>query len=66
MDENQELKYRLARLQMKHRDLKIAIEREMVTQLPNQILIQSYKKEKLILKDQISKIENELLPDIIA
>jgi hypothetical protein len=32
----------------------------------DQLQMQRLKKRKLMLKDQISKIESELLPDIIA
>jgi len=32
----------------------------------NQLQLQRLKKRKLALKDQIKKIESELLPDIIA
>ncbi|HEY1433642.1 MAG TPA: DUF465 domain-containing protein, partial [Stellaceae bacterium] len=32
----------------------------------DQLQLQRLKKRKLLLKDQISKIESELLPDIIA
>jgi hypothetical protein len=32
----------------------------------DQVQLQRLKKRKLLLKDQIAKIENELLPDIIA
>jgi hypothetical protein len=32
----------------------------------DQLELQRLKKRKLLLKDQITKIESELLPDIIA
>jgi hypothetical protein len=32
----------------------------------NQLQIQRLKKRKLVLKDQITKLESQLLPDIIA
>jgi hypothetical protein len=32
----------------------------------NQLQIQRMKKRKLVLKDQIIKLESQLLPDIIA
>ena len=32
----------------------------------DQLQLQRFKKRKLMLKDQIAKIESELLPDIIA
>ncbi|HJN24738.1 MAG TPA: DUF465 domain-containing protein [Rhodospirillales bacterium] len=32
----------------------------------NQIQVQRLKKRKLSIKDQISSLENQILPDIIA
>jgi hypothetical protein len=67
MDLNVEaLKARLAELKTEHRDLDDVIAR-IVERAPfDQIQLQRLKKRKLMLKDQISKIESELLPDIIA
>ncbi len=66
----QELRKRLNTLQSEHRDLDAAIaalteagrERGYVDQLQ----IARLKKRKLGLKDQISAVEDTLLPDIIA
>ena len=60
------LRAKLAALKSEHRDLD-----DVITQLAqrapfNQLELQRMKKRKLLLKDQISKIESELLPDIIA
>ncbi len=60
------LRARLAALSIEHRDLDGVIAR-MAERLPfDQLQLQRLKKRKLALKDQISKIESELLPDIIA
>ncbi len=60
------LKAKLGALKTEHRDLDDAIAR-IAERLPfDQLQIQRLKKRKLMLKDQISKIESELLPDIIA
>jgi hypothetical protein len=60
------LKAKLAALKIEHRDLDDVIAR-IVERAPfDQIQLQRLKKRKLLLKDQISKIESELLPDIIA
>lgn len=60
------LKAKLAELKTEHRDLDDVIAR-LGDQGPfNQLQLQRLKKRKLMLKDQISKIESELLPDIIA
>jgi hypothetical protein len=60
------LKARLAALKTEHRDLDEVIAR-IVERAPfDQLQLQRLKKRKLLLKDQILKIESELLPDIIA
>jgi hypothetical protein len=60
------LKSKLAALVVEHRDLDDVIAR-IAERMPfDQLQLQRLKKRKLALKDQISKIESELLPDIIA
>lgn len=60
------LQQKLANLRAEHRDLDDAINALAEQAHANQIQIQRMKKRKLALKDQILKIENLLLPDIIA
>ena len=60
------LKAKLAALKTEHRDLDDVIARLAVRFPFYQLQLQRLKKRKLLLKDQISKIESELLPDIIA
>ena len=60
------LKVRLADLKTEHRDLDEVIARITEQRPFDQLQIQRLKKRKLMLKDQISRIESELLPDIIA
>ena len=60
------LKAKLAALTSEHRDLDDVIAR-IAERVPfDQLQLQRLKKRKLLLKDQISKLESELLPDIIA
>lgn len=60
------LRAKLAALKSEHRDLDDIIA-QLVKRVPfDQLELQRMKKRKLLLKDQISKIESELLPDIIA
>lgn len=60
------LKEKLVSLQSEHRDLDDVIAR-LAEEVPfNQLQIQRLKKRKLMLKDQIMRIESMLLPDIIA
>jgi hypothetical protein len=60
------LKAKLAALKTEHRDLDELIARLDARGPFDQLQLQRLKKRKLMLKDQISKIESELLPDIIA
>jgi hypothetical protein len=60
------LKAKLTALKIEHRDLDDVIARIAEARPFDQLLLQRLKKRKLLLKDQISKIESELLPDIIA
>jgi len=60
------LRAKLAALKSEHRDLDDVITRLAQRAPFNQLELQRMKKRKLLLKDQISKIESELLPDIIA
>jgi len=60
------LKAKLAALKSEHRDLDEVIARISQHAPFDQLQLQRLKKRKLLLKDQISQIESELLPDIIA
>ena len=60
------LKAKLAALRTEHRDLDDVIARLGERAPFDQLQLQRLKKRKLMLKDQILKIESELLPDIIA
>ncbi len=65
MDET-ELRETLARLLEEHRDLDHAITAMVESGVRDQLIMTRLKKRKLQLKDQIAKIEDALLPDIIA
>jgi hypothetical protein len=64
--EAEALRAKLAVLKTEHRDLDDVIARIVECAPFDQLQIQPLKKRKLMLKDQINKIESELLPDIIA
>lgn len=64
-DENA-LRAELAKLLQEHRDLDAAIEALMAAPSADQIQVQRFKKRKLVLRDRISFIEDQLTPDIIA
>ena len=61
-----ELQKRLDMLRSEHRDLDAAIAALTEAGSTDQLQIARLKKRKLKLKDQISIIEDTLLPDIIA
>jgi hypothetical protein len=60
------LKARLAVLREEHQDLDAAIAALIAQPATDQLRIQRLKKKKLLLKDEISRIEDALIPDIIA
>ncbi len=66
MDETDALKKKLLELKKEHRRLDGKIARLEDARPFNQLEVQRLKKRKLALKDRIIKIENDLLPDIIA
>ncbi|WP_041527892.1 YdcH family protein [Paracoccus aminophilus] len=57
---------RLAVLKREHRDLDEAIIALTSQTLTSSLTLQRLKKQKLALKDRISRIEDDLTPDIIA
>jgi hypothetical protein len=65
-EEESELRAQLARLRQEHRDLDAAIEALQVAPGADILQIQRLKKRKLVLRDRIGFIEDQLTPDIIA
>lgn len=66
VDEQAELRQRLEELRSEHRDLDDVIRRLAEGGPFDQLQMQRLKKRKLALKDQITRAESRLLPDIIA
>ena len=68
MNDNEEvaLREQLARLQQEHRDLDAAIEALVTSPGSDLIQVQRLKKRKLVLRDKIRQIEDQITPDIIA
>jgi len=62
----EEMRKRLTRLRIEHRDLDAAIDALTAVGSPDQLQIARLKKRKLLLRDQIAMIEDYLTPDIIA
>ena len=55
-----------ARLQQEHRDLDAAIAALAASPGSDLLQVQRLKKRKLVLRDSIRQIEDQLTPDIIA
>ena len=62
----EEMRKRLEMLKIEHRDLDAAIDALLASGSGDQMQIARLKKRKLKLKDQITQIEDYLIPDIIA
>jgi hypothetical protein len=60
------LRQRIGELQLEHRDLDDAIARLSENPLPDQLRMQRLKKRKLLLKDQLTHLERQLDPDVLA
>lgn len=65
-EQSQLLKSKLEELKLEHRDLDDVIARVSEEAPFDQIRVQRLKKRKLMLRDEIARIESMLLPDIIA
>ncbi|QGM98464.1 YdcH family protein [Methylocystis parvus] len=56
----------LERVKLEHHDLEAAIDALIAVGAPDQLQIQRLKKRKLLLRDRITLLEDQLTPDIIA
>jgi hypothetical protein len=65
MDEAQ-VRARLEAARIEHRDLDAAIAALAEAQLIDQLRMARLKKRKLMLRDEIVLLEDQLIPDIIA
>ena len=65
-DDRASFQAEIDRLKEEHRDLDVAI--EALTRLGpfDQLQVQRFKKRKLVLRDRISFLEDQITPDIIA
>lgn len=68
LSKDQQLRFqiRLSIIRQEHRDLDAAISAILSTNSIDPMLIQRLKKKKLTLKDEIIKLEQLVVPDIIA
>lgn len=63
--EQVDIKLAVAKLKQEHADYDAAIE-AMIKTGCDQLQIQRMKKKKLVLKDQLQKLEDKIIPNIIA
>ena len=65
-DDRGAIRLELERLRQEHQDLDAAVMALQAQADANQLQIVRIKKRKLVLRDQIAKLENRLTPDLIA
>jgi len=65
-EEEARLRSQIAALREEHQDLDDAVRALEALPRSDQLQIARLKKKKLILRDQIAKLEDRLTPDIIA
>jgi hypothetical protein len=57
---------RIVELKMEHRDLDTAIDRLAADSAHDELQLRRLKRRKLLLKDQIARLEREIDPDVLA
>lgn len=65
-EEIKQIKATIAELQLEHRDLDQLIEQLARDPAFEELHIKRLKKRKLQLKDQLARLEDELIPDFLA
>ena len=66
LNSDEVLRIKLEVLRREHRDLDDAIHALETSGRADQLALRRLKKQKLALKDQIQRLEDRLIPDIIA
>jgi hypothetical protein len=57
---------KLRQMRIEHRDMDEVIARLIMDPGANELQIKRLKKRKLMLKDQITRVESQLIPDLNA
>ncbi len=65
-EEIHKMEERLFELRQEHRDLDDVINRLLLSADVEELQLKRFKKRKLSLKDSILRLENALIPDILA
>ncbi len=66
MNDVEHYKRRLVELRVEHRDLDDVIARLVKDPLVDELELKRLKKRKLMIKDQISRLESKVIPDLNA
>jgi hypothetical protein len=64
--EQEAVRAEVERLRLEHHDLEAAIDALIAIGAPDQLQVQRLKKRKLLLRDRIALLEDQITPDIIA
>ncbi len=64
--DERDLREELIRLRSEHRDLDAEIAALEATEAIDQLHVKRLKKRKLAIKDRMTRVEDQLRPDIIA
>lgn len=65
-EEIEAIKQRILELTIEHRDLDDVIDRLSVDVVVDQLQLRRLKKRKLVIKDEIVLLQQQLVPDILA
>ena len=65
-EEKAQIRSRIRELETEHHDLDDVIARISADPVQDQLQLRRMKKRKLFLKDQITRLRDRLIPDIIA
>lgn len=65
-EERMAIQRHIDRLREEHRDLDAAIDALLLAGQADMLQVQRLKKRKLHLRDRLSRLEDEVTPDIIA
>lgn len=60
------IRQQLEMLKIEHRDMDAAITALQLQGVPDQLQIARLKRKKLSLKDKVLRLEDQLIPDILA
>jgi len=66
VEQEAELRTRLHELEIEHRDLDEVIDRLSNDISIDQLRLSRMKKRKLLIKDQIERIQSQIIPNILA